>query len=261
LRVGFIFTAFAFFFIFRELLLLTIVFSFPLAFLYAVSIRLAASLRQQLEVHPDTILAFGNWDRLVEDVILSEDQTEKKSILLGVNNADNSPVLVPRKVFEEHAHILGDSGSGKTSMGISPILNQLIRQEDCSIVVIDLKGDDTALFSGTRADAATANKRFRWFTNELDRSTYAFNPLRQEYFRKLSLYQKTDVVSAALGLQYGTDYGRGFYSDANADYLYRAFQQYRSIDSFQKLASILPAVSIPKDIREAGTHLRSIAAR
>jgi hypothetical protein len=238
---------------------------FPLAFAYAISIRIASSLREQLETNPNKILSVDNWDRLVSDVKASGNKTEATSVLLGVNAFDNSPVLVPTKVFEEHAHILGDSGSGKTSMGISLILHQLIRQPDCSIVVIDLKGDDMALFEGTRLDAQAANKRFRWFTNELGRSTFAFNPLDQEYFHALSLYQKTDVISAALGLQYGTDYGRGYFSDANSDYLYRTLQAHPAIKNFEHLARILPSgygvENVTFEMRKAASHLVSICQR
>ncbi len=248
----------------REAIVLLLSFSFPLVFLYATGVRLAACLRMQLEARPDTILAFGNWNRLVDDIAQSRDQIERASLLLGTNKADGSPIIVPRIIFEEHAHILGDSGSGKTSMGVALILNQLIRQKDCSIVVIDLKGDDKALFRGTQIDAANANKRFRWFTNELHKSSYGFNPLAQEYFRSLSLYQKTDVITAALGLQYGTDYGRGHYSDANANYLHRTLQQFPNIGSFQKLAQPLqnptPGRFSREDIKDA-SHLVSIVKR
>lgn len=238
---------------------------FPVAFAYANTVRLASSLRQQLEANPDSILSLGNWDRLVTDVATSTNPTEAQSVLLGVNVHDNSPVLVPTKVFEEHAHILGDSGSGKTALGISLILNQLIKQPDCSIIVIDLKGDDMSLFEGTRRDAENAGKCFRWFTNELGRSTYAFNPLDQEYFRRLSLYQKTDIVTASLGLQYGTDYGRGYFSDANSDYLYRTIQAHPGIKSFEHLARILPSgygvENVTYEMRKAASHIVSISQR
>ncbi|MFN3194031.1 MAG: type IV secretory system conjugative DNA transfer family protein [Aureliella sp.] len=263
-RFGFVFSFIFLILGLLQIFLLLFAFGFPLAFLYAASVRVAANLREQLETRPDTILSFGNWNRLVKDIARSNDETEQSSLLLGTNKSDGSPVLVPRKVFEEHAHILGDSGSGKTSLGISLLLNQLIKQPACSIVVIDLKGDDAALFTGAQLDAQEANKRFRWYTNELHRSSYAFNPLNQEYFKQLSLYQKTDVLTSALGLQYGTDYGRGYYSDANADYLYRVLQAHPGIRSFQDLASILPSgrgVDVTAKMREAATHSISIVQR
>jgi hypothetical protein len=49
-----------------------------------------------------------------------------KSIYLGRVLADGTPMLVPRKVFTEHAHGLGDSGSGKTSLFLCPLIEQLV---------------------------------------------------------------------------------------------------------------------------------------
>ena len=47
-------------------------------------------------------------------------------------------MLVPRKIFTEHAHGLGDSGSGKTSLFLCPLIEQLVMSGDCSVIVIDL---------------------------------------------------------------------------------------------------------------------------
>lgn len=264
-RAVLIISAYAYSLVIPKLIVFAFAIMFPLAFAYANTVRLASSLREQVEASPDSVLSTENWNQLVDDVAGSDNRTEAGSMLLGVNIADNSPVLVPTSVFEEHAHILGDSGSGKTSMGIALILNQLLKQPDCSIVVIDLKGDDMALFEGTRIDAEAAGKRFRWFTNELGKSTFAFNPLDQEYFHKLSLYQKTDIVTASLGLQYGTDYGRGYFSDANSDYLYRTLQAHPKIRSFEQLSKILltgfGVEHITYDMRKAASHIVSISQR
>ncbi|MCC7334674.1 MAG: DUF87 domain-containing protein [Pirellulaceae bacterium] len=262
MRWGAMFVLAGYYFVTRELVLIAFSFGLPLAFFYANTVRITASLRQQLESHPDSLLSFGNWEQLVSEMSTQGNDTEKESLLLGANASDNSPVMVPIKVFTEHAHILGDSGSGKTALGISILLNQIIRQPDCSVVVLDMKGDDTALFAGSQIDAAVAGKRFRWFTNELNRSTYAFNPFNQEYFSALSLYQKTDIITAALGLQYGTDYGRGFYSDANAEYLYRTLTEYPEIKSFAELARLLPRVDgISKEVKKNASHLISVTQR
>lgn len=175
---------------------------------FATTARVAGYFRPANDVDPRDLLSSDRWEALVERVQKSGDRHEQASLLLGVNATDNTPVLVPTKVFEEHAHLIGDSGSGKTSLGISLILSQMVRFPDTSVVVIDLKGDDLALFSGTRIDSEKAGKNFRWFANELNRSTFAFNPLAQEYFSGLSLYQKTDIITTALGLQYGNRSGR-----------------------------------------------------
>lgn len=232
---------------------------------FAASGRVAGYFRPQGEIQPQDVLNPEGWEALVSRVQTSRDEHEKSSLLLGVNASDNTPILVPLKVFEEHAHLIGDSGSGKTSLGISLILSQMARFAETSVVVIDLKGDDLALFSGAQSDSAKAGKSFRWFTNELGRSTYAFNPLRQAFFSGLSLYQKTDVITTALGLQYGTDYGRGYFSDANAELLFHALKVRPDIDSFRELEQVLgdryALRGVSNQVLKDGSHIRTIVSR
>jgi hypothetical protein len=205
------------------------------------------------------------WDLLVAWLQSSSNPIERESLFLGMNAADRSPVIVPREVFQEHAHLLGDSGSGKTSLGLAPLISQLIRFGDCSVVVVDLKADDLALLEGVRREARAADLRFRWFTNELRRPTYAFNPLLQSHYSELSLYQRTDVLTSALGLQYGTDYGRGYFSDANAELLHRALKVRPDARSFAELAEVLadPRTlrGVSRELRRAGSHLETVINR
>ena len=236
-----------------------------LAFAFATTGRLAARFGPTTSVAPEDLLTAERWKELVARVQSSKDKTEQESLLLGVNNADNTPVLVPRSVFAEHAHLLGDSGSGKTSIGIASILSQLIRCKQCSVVVLDLKGDDLAMFEGVRQEAKDAGLRFRWFTNQLEHSTYAFNPLLQQPLKRMTLYQKVDMLTTAMGLQYGRDYGRAYYSDANARMLHALLAQHGDIESFERMADILDDVNglqgVDRELRQAGAHLGAIVNR
>lgn len=242
----------------------------PLYFLaccFATTARVAGLWSQEFATASgEKLLNTETWDDLVARIRASGDAIEKESLLLGVNAQDDSPVIVPRSVFREHAHLLGDSGSGKTSLGIASLLTQFIRFGDSSVVVVDLKGDDLALMEGARVEAERAGIRFRWFTNELDRPTYAFNPLAQSHLAKLTTYQRTDILTASLGLQYGTDYGRGYFSDANSEMLYHALKSRpEGIPSFVELAAVLrekaPFRGVPEDLRAAGAHLNAIINR
>jgi hypothetical protein len=56
--------------------------------------------------------------------------------------------------FTEHAHGLGDSGSGKTSLFLCPLIEQLVMSGECSVIVIDLKADSLELLATQIAAAA-----------------------------------------------------------------------------------------------------------
>jgi hypothetical protein len=255
---------------------------------FSTSARVAGFYARQLGPKaPDKLLNPTTWAQLVTRVQSSKDDIEKYSLFLGINAADSTPVIVPREVFQEHAHLLGDSGSGKTSLGMASLIAQLIRFGDSSVVVIDLKADDLALMEGTRIEAEQVDRRFkkeakkkshkendvdglatgypfRWFTNELGRSSYVFNPLMQAHFGQLTLYQRTDVLTAAMGLQYGTDYGRGYYSDANAQLLYKALERRPDVRSFYELEPILERkwiLDMDSELRKAASHLHATVSR
>ncbi len=239
----------------------------PLLFLaccFTTSARVIGFYGRELGTDdPEKLLHSDTWDRLVQRIRTSHDDIEQHSLLLGVNAHDDTPVIIPRSILREHAHVLGDSGSGKTSLGLASIITQLIRFGDCSIVVLDMKGDDQALFEGTRIEAKKAGLRFRWFTNELNHSSYIFNPLTQQYLGGLSLYQRTDMVATALGLQFGTDYGQSFFSSANAERLYEAYRDQPDVPSFADMRELVKKSSpnLPKDINAAAGHIRACVSR
>lgn len=242
-----------------------------LACCFTTAARVVGFYGQQLGTNdPQRLLDCETWDDLVNRLQASQNKVEKFSLLLGVNAFDDTPVIVPREVFQEHAHLLGDSGSGKTSLGLASLITQFIRFKDesglpdSSVVILDLKGDDLALFEGARIEAERAGLPFRWFTNELHRSTYVFNPLTQRHLANLTLYQRADILSAAMGLQYGTEYGRGYFSDANAELLYHALDEMPDLSSFADLREVLKhksTIPMDPDLRRAASHLGAVVSR
>ena len=86
-----------------------------------------------------------------------------------------------------------------------------------------------------RADAAAAGLPLKYFTNRVGRSTHAFNPLAQNYLRALPTAARAEAVATALGLQYGRDYGRAYFGDANLELLSRAFHEAGDATSFRDL--------------------------
>lgn len=236
--------------------------------LFTQRLLLEAGRYRVREITPD------KWKPLVEQIRSSTDPIERNSVYMGRIVEDGSPLLVPRDVFHEHAHFLGDSGSGKTSMGLAPWMEQMITGCDCSVVIVDLKADSHELLA--TADAAAKERSqltgcpvpVRHFSNQASLSTFAFNPLMQSWFQSMEHYVRTDILCGALGLSYGSDYGEGFYSSANAAVLYHTIKKFPETSTFRELADRLGQVAISSDkrelhpeIRKAGVHVQTVLDR
>ncbi|GMU82433.1 MAG: hypothetical protein AMXMBFR47_23040 [Planctomycetota bacterium] len=168
---------------------------------------------------------------------------EADHLFLGFNPEADYPVLLDARILSEHAHITGDTGSGKSALGIAPLMAQLIGRPDSSVVIIDLKGDP-ALFEGARLAVAAANRRpehkknrirFRWFTNVTGRTTFGFNPFLQSHMQHMTLSQKASVLLQSLGLDYGEGYGTSYYSAVHRDTLVKVLRDDPGINSFRAL--------------------------
>lgn len=153
-------------------------------------------------------------ETILTDIRRSSDPIERDSIYYGRVVADGSPVFVPRDAHGEHVHGLGDSGSGKTAMFLCPLIDQLVKFGDCSVVVLDLKADSLELLA-TLDSAADSVRRERdiplplkYFSNQSGKSTFAFNPMTQPFWSRLDLLTRTDILCGATGLIHGTDYGQ-----------------------------------------------------
>lgn len=211
---------------------------------------------------------------VIEDLRRSPDAIERDSVFLGRVVADGSPVLVPREVFGQHAHGLGDSGGGKTSLFLCPIIEQLASKGDCSVIVLDLKADSLELLASQQSAVETARREWsKWlpvkvFSNQFDRPTFAFNPMTQPFWSKLDRLTQTDILCGATGLTYGSDYGEGFYSSANAANVYYALKTFPHIRTFRELATGLGHVilhakkhELNPEIRRAGVHVHEVMKR
>lgn len=242
----------------------------PLAL--AVSVTMPAVLDAASE--SDVAATTNETQSIVDDIRNSPDLTERHSLYLGRVVEDGSPVLVPRDVFREHAHGLGDSGSGKTSLFLCPLIEQLVMSGDCSVNVLDLKSDTLELLATLESAAQRVRRErgvrmpLKFFSNQADRATFAFNPMKQPSWSKFDLLTRTDILCGATGLTYGTDYGQGYYSSANAAVLYHALKTFPHVDTFYELADCIGNVitvakkrELHPEIRKAGVHVHEVIKR
>ena len=238
--------------------------------LLAVAI-VGAPVFGRLEVPKPGIVPANEWKEITKRIRNSGNEDERESLYLGRISYDQSPLLVPEKVFREHAHFLGDSGSGKTARGLSPLLEQIVSRGNASVMVLDLKGDSPELLQTLYQGAKTAeelsrNKTVfpvRYFSLREDQATYAFNPFRLKCWQQLNALQKADILCGAMGLIYGPEYGAGYFSSANASVLYATISNFPMIGNFEELRDrIQHVIASPKRYglddksRDAGNHVK-----
>jgi Type IV secretion-system coupling protein DNA-binding domain len=177
------------------------------------------------------------WDNYVERIINSGDDLETEHILVGTSQVGDYPVLVHREIYNQHLHVLGDSGASKTSLGMAPTATQLIARGESTVVIVDLKGDK-ALFEMCRREAARSQLRFRWISNEVGHNSFVFNPFLQSHNQRLSTQQFVDELLQGLSLDYGLAYGAGYYTAMNQIVLTNVLKHVR-VRSFRELDGYL----------------------
>lgn len=249
-------------------------FAAPILVLSAAILITALPVLARFTLPTSRVVSPEQWQSITSQVRHSSNKIESESIYLGRLAHDHSPLLVPRIVFQEHAHFLGDSGSGKTARGLTPLAEQLIADGKSSLMVIDLKGDSGEMFASLRAAAVAARNDagrkipIRYFNTREDASTFAFNPFQLTCWSRLNLFQQTDILCGALGLVYGTEYGEGYFSSANASILYATLKHFPEVGTFGELADrISYVVSRPKahgideQTKNAGNHVRMAMVR
>lgn len=209
----------------------------------------------------------------------SRNPVERRSLFRGRTYHQGFPVLLDTKQFIEHMHLLGPTGCGKTSMGIEPIVRQLMPLNDGPIVIFDGKGD-IGLFNSARHMAYLYDRDFKWFTNRPSRSTFVFNPWDNRLMQRLTLTDILGLVTQSLNLHHGQDYGRAWFSInarnllrhailetipgadqlnvANMTGQTRLFPKYGPIQSFRDLHGILKDLTRDNDEFKAAQHLAFI---
>ena len=95
-------------------------------------------------------------------------------IFLGLDDR-RRPVCVPTDKLPEHIHILGGSGTGKTSLAVLPVCIQAMRR-DMAVIIIDFKGDKMAI-QATAKEAKLAGKKFYMFSLHPAVKSNTYNPL------------------------------------------------------------------------------------
>jgi hypothetical protein len=168
---------------------------------------------------------------------------EKDHVFLGVEPKLRFPVLVDKKLFSEHSYIVGQSGSGKTSLGVMPLFLQLNTKEDKHpVVIIDLKGDP-ALFHTAKAHAEACGQEFKFFSPEAGKKSFYFNPFKSFESEHRTPMQLVNLVLDSLSLNHGEGYGRSFYSRQSRLLLFDALHHKSNPRTFKELLNTIEIMS------------------
>ena len=182
----------------------------------------------------------------------SRNPLEQKCLFVGFNDSHEYPVLLDMDLLFEHVHMLGATGIGKTALGLSTLVIQLIRRGDGPVIVIDCKGDP-AFFNSVKLEAENAGRQFKWFTNQTNHSTYVFNPFQQAYLDRLTLLLTVGLFIQSLNLHHGDDYGRAWFSSVARALLKKAFEltlPKAALGGRSRAAPNMPRITSFKDLHE-----------
>ncbi len=225
-----------------------------LSFLLAASGRFYPFVRAAMDPESreggESLFSAEHWKYVVSKLRGSEDPLIRRQLLVGFHATVHYPILLPIKTLQEHVHVVGGTGSGKTSRAILPLISQLCRLDlvlDAEhvgpIIVIDLKDDET-MFPAVRHEAERAGKTFRFFSTAAGSETHAFNPYLDLRQMGLPRDQITSTLQSAFNLEHGTGYGMSHFSGENYELLANLIEQAedaRSIADLYRYHSAHPA--------------------
>lgn len=120
---------------------------------------------------------------------------------------DKKDIVVDEEMLNHHLHVLGPTGSGKTSLVILPLSRQAIdKQRGCCF--IDFKGDEV-FKRYVQQKAKEKGKSFYYFSIDPNEASIGYNPLFSG-----DVHSKVDRIMTALELIYHGP--AGFYSNVQA---------------------------------------------
>jgi len=207
-----------------------------------------------------------------KDPITARTVREAEHLFMGHEPIKGFPILLDRSILKQHTYILGGTGFGKTSLGIMPMLMQLIqghRAKDGTItamppmLIIDLKGDK-ALFHTVRAQVERKAKEegrsvtdaFRTFSCEIGHACHSFNPFDDLPHGTVEL---CNVYLDALNLNHGEGYGRSYYTMQSRSLLRQVLKNDKPT-TFKELYDGLLKCKRSKAFREAYELVATIEA-
>ena len=197
----------------------------------------------------------STFDCYTDRITNSKTALERNSLWLGQHRELGIPIPVDIALAGEHINIIGPTGSGKTALGLSSLVTQLINRNDGPVIVFDGKGD-RALFNLTKDAAEQSGRCFKWFTTANGKSTFIFNPFDQSHLSQLTLQETVGLFLLSFNLIHGDDYGRAWFAAAaKAAFTIAVKKAEKKPVSFREFERIVELVMAEHDEFKAAGHL------
>ncbi len=216
----------------------------------------------------------NTWQSIVAVNQASSTEIVKDSIYIGRVAYDGSPVILDRSLLLQHVHILGSTGSGKTSRALLPLAEQIVADGCSTVIQVDMKAESLeGLATLEAAQRCLFERTGQWiplkvFSTKHGRHTNVFNPLATSAWRSLSDVEKSELLNNALGLDFGRTYGCSWFTDVSTEVALTALLANPNISSFRQLHTEIDRLmrsnrkgGLPPEIKKAGTHSWLLAKR
>ena len=167
---------------------------------------------------------------------------------LGLSD-DKKDIVIEEVMLNHHLHVLGPTGSGKTSLVILPLSKQAIdKGRGCCF--IDFKGDEV-FKRYVQERAKEKGKRFYYFSIDPNEPSIGYNPLFSG-----DIHSKVDRIMAALELIYQGP--ASFYSNVQAMAFIELLKEIRRDKKVINFSSVKDSLENPHFLRRIAVSPQEI---
>jgi len=162
---------------------------------------------------------------------------------------DKKDILVEEGMLNHHLHVLGPTGSGKTSLVILPLARQAI-EKGRGCCFIDFKGDEV-FKRYVQLKAKEKGKNFYYFSIDPNESSIGYNPLSSG-----DIHSKVDRIMSALELIYQGP--AGFYSNVQAMAFVELLKEITQDEKEINFSSVKKALENPHFLRRIDVSAQEV---
>lgn len=142
-----------------------------------------------------------------------QDSRLRNSTYLGEHARTGNAVFASHDMWPMGTFMLAPPRTGKTSKGMASILSQALqrtKKNSQPVLVLDFK-PDPFLMNVARLECLRAGRKFKFFTNMPQRTTYLWNPFLDKALQASTGGTISGIFGRSSGLDFGLGYGKSFF--------------------------------------------------